>query len=789
MKKYLSFWVLSLMTLQSFAQINYGNDWYRANANRDFIKLIVDEDGLYRVSQQDLSTAGFDLSNVPAANLQLYYRGKEVPIYVSPSGNSFNFIEFYGFANDGEIDSIMYRDFDSGVHTANQQPDQRFSLFTDKSAYFLTWSNNPIGNRVFNAFDPTYQLYTKEPFVYYEAIKSYQPNTPETEYSFGGGGPYEPFLSLNSDYILGEGYIGPGFSVDDPTGPLVVNIPTPKHANTGRPATIKTRVFGRSKSPHILEVELNNEGIIIDSTIARTAVYLHTYEEVHNLQNSLPATSSLTFTAKRPGTDNNHVCWSSILYDRLPDMDGDSSMVISNWSNNSKTLLELDNTTGNDTIFVYDLVNNIRHIGLIQNGTARTIIFPFNNERKLYVSTDRAIKKPMIEGASLNKVFERQGAEFVIITHRDLAQSAEAYRNYRDTATIHDLNATVVYTDEIYDEFSYGSMTPWAIKRFCKFAIDNWQVTPKYFLLWGKGRYETRKFENSAIVPTYGYPATDYEFVSHFNQNSIEINPEASIGRVNVLNDSEGQAFLDKVNEYEHLGWEGWMKNGVFLGGGNTPGEQNEISLSFSGNITTFSDLPFGGKEFYFQKRSNDVVIDPATASYHDQISSGVGLIHFFGHSTSNILDISIRRPNEYNNFSRYPFMIAMGCYGGDFAGSDVSKSFGESWVTQANRGAIGYLANSSAGYLNPLKRFGTVLYQYMYKEMAGEPIGDIIRQAVFTYTDSLNGIQYRNHGKQLNLQGDPALTLFYPNRPDLEVNETSRFLHTRGLYGTGGFI
>ncbi len=774
MKKYTIFTALCLFVGSALAQFDYGNNWYIPRADQPFVKLVVEEDGLYRLSFNDLQQAGYDLSTVNPASLQIFHLGREVPIYVAGGGSNFSYIEFYGFANDGALDTMLYRDPVTGVVKGNLQPNRKFSLFTDKSAYFLTWTNNPIGQRLFNIFDPRYGTFSPEPHFIYEARKDYQPNTNESIYLFGGAGSYDTFYTLNSDYVTGEGYMGPGFSYNDANGPLRVSLSTPAAANTGRPVKVKTRVFGRSRTPHHLEVSLNSEGVIIDSVIARNEVYIHTYNREVSLQSALPEQATLSFEALRASVDNNNIAWSSITYDRLPDLKGDSFIKITAFENSRESFFEFDNAGGEDSVFVYDLKNRIRHVGIVDNGKARVVIFPQNSARNLYLSTDKGIKTPIIEEARFNKLHSRQGANYVVIAHRDLKASAEKFTQYRDTAKVIDLDAMLVYTDEIYDEFSYGVMTPWAIKRFCKYALDNWNVKPEYVMLWGKGRYEIRRFESNAIVPTFGYPATDYEFISHFKPNSVEINPEAAIGRVNIRNDEEGFDYLDKVDAYEHEGWAGWMKNGVFLGGGNNSAEQVAIEDAFNYYIDKFTRFPFGGSELYFQKRNNATVLDPSTASYHDQINSGVSMIHFFGHSTSNIIDISLRPPDQYNNFGRPVFMIAMGCYGGDFAGSDVSTSFGENWVTERNRGAIGYLANSSAGYLNPLKGYGRVLYDVMYGRMAGQPIGLVVKEALDTYTDSLQDIQYRNHGRQLNLQGDPALTLFYPVKPDLEINETS---------------
>jgi hypothetical protein len=777
MKKYSLIYIFLLL---SFSQIlgqpfDYGNDWYTSNTDREFIKLIVDRDGIYRVYAQDLLNAGYDLSTVNPRFLHLYYRGKEVPVFVGKQGGQMTFIEFFGKRNDGQIDSIMYRDPITGVHESNLQPNKRISLYSDESAYFLTWDNIPSGNRYFDEFDailPTNSV----PNFKYTALKEYLPGEPGSEYVRGGGGPYDSFYTLNSDYITGEGYLGVKFSYQSPT---TINVPTPAPANVGNPVEIKTRVFGRSNTQHILRVTMNGEtGAFLDTAYTNAEIYIRTYERSHTPQNPLTGTTDFTFFAEKANTDNNNLSWLSMTYDRLPDMNGDSTLRVDDWANpNGKSYFNFDNVAGEDSIFGYDFVNRVRYGGVINNSRGRIIIKSAPNVRDIFFTTDWGIKKPKIEAGQFNNLGDPdEGAEFVIISHRGLTSSAEAYANYRDTATVNPVSVKLVYTDEIYDEYGYGTITPWAIKRFCKDALDNWNEKPKYFFLWGKGKFLTRGAEEQTMVPTYGYPATDYEFVGHFDQFSNAIRPEAAIGRVNIYNDEEGMAYLNKVREYERTPWEAWMKEGVLLGGGGQPSEQNAISDAFSFFMSIFTERPFGGKAHYFQKRSSSVIIDPTSASYHDEISGGVSLIHFFGHSTQNIQDVSIKEPQEYNNFGRYPLMIAMGCFGGDFTVG--GSSFGERWVKEPSRGAIGYLGNSSAGYLIPLREYGKVAYRFLYRDMLGKPIGEAIQNNLFTYSDSLIGISYRNHGRQMNLQGDPAVIMYNTLKPDLEVNQTSVFFN-----------
>jgi hypothetical protein len=69
------------------------------------VDLLVDRDGLYRVTHEELAAAGFDFSRVPAAYIALLSRGQPVPVRVEPAAGSKRFgpggfVEFYGEALD-----------------------------------------------------------------------------------------------------------------------------------------------------------------------------------------------------------------------------------------------------------------------------------------------------------------------------------------------------------------------------------------------------------------------------------------------------------------------------------------------------------------------------------------------------------------------------------------------------------------------------------------------------------------------------------------------------------------
>ncbi|MFK7936327.1 MAG: hypothetical protein AB8G22_22625, partial [Saprospiraceae bacterium] len=142
----------------------YGNEWI--DFEESYFKISVAEDGIYRLTRDELDAAGIPTNAINAGNYQLFHLGQEVPLFVNEANNSTNYIEFYGKKNRAEIDRFLY-----------QNPDQqllnpKYSLFTDTSAYFLTWSDEE-GQRFGQATADFTNLPTAETTYIYEQDKLY----------------------------------------------------------------------------------------------------------------------------------------------------------------------------------------------------------------------------------------------------------------------------------------------------------------------------------------------------------------------------------------------------------------------------------------------------------------------------------------------------------------------------------------------------------------------------------------------------------------------------------------
>lgn len=767
-----------LLGLGQTTGFDYANAWY--NAGQPYVKILVWEDGIYRVDAAALSNAGFNVTPGSITNLQLIYRGQEQYLHVQTISGNLDYIEFFGMRNDGRVDSILYRDPYTKVHHPDLQPNKYLSLFSDTSAYFLTIGSQP-GLRYATFSDLNFGSYTPEPYFRYQSYEEFHPDNGQATWNYGGGAQYDIFHILNSYYITAEGYVGPEFYYNHPA---MRTISTRHAANVGNPSEFECRIYGRSSWQHIFRATVDGHVMIQDSI---SSIYVRTRERPYNFP--LNNTTSVLYEAlggQSLNVDNNNICYTMMTYDHLFNMDGQAEIKVSDWQKASNAYFNFTNSAAATGAVAYDLGTHTRCVGAGSGNTVQVVVPGSPQKRNLWVATTNAIRTPMVQQPHLANLSDPGGgASFVIITHRSLSASANAYKFYRDTCTVNPQTAKVVFTDEIYDEFGSGTVTPLAIKRFCKYALDNWVTKPHYFFLWGKGQYETRGRAHN-LVPTFGYPANDYDFVSDYDPYQVNIVPLASIGRVNVYDDADGMTYLEKVAEYEHTPWSPWMKEAVFLGGGNDTVEQKPIYEYLKRFKEVWESPPLGGHVNIYQKYNTGQITNSNMTSTQ-RINAGANIIHFFGHSSSNVYDVDIQEPSLYLNWGKYPMMVAFGCYGGNFTGE--TKSFGERFVSIADRGSIGYLANSTAGYLIPLGDFGRKLYPQAIDSSFGFSIGDQVRRTIRDYYLQWTDQVYTNHAKQMNLQGDPAVALYHPIKPDLEITSSGVFFTPSNFSAADSFF
>ena len=732
----------------------YGYTWHSQVPGRPWVALALAEEGWYAVTVSDLLAAGYDLSSASPGSLRLYYRGQEQPLHLRRDAlGNLAAIEFLGQPRDGAEEASMYFDPYSSQPDPTLAPHPDMSLFGDTAVYFLSWGGPGGGLRYETTLDTAYGQSLPVASLPVQVGLLPHPDSAVVSFVRGGGSSLDPFYTNNPDYGPGEGYSMRNFA---PGMSRTLSLATPYPA--AGVARLDLRLFGRSHTSHHPRLHLNGQ-TVLDSLIQPAIPQVAMYAFSLSLTDPLQSQNVLTFTSGMAAglTDNLEISQIKLAYLRQPIMAG-KKLKLHNWEMAQASYLRLTQTTGTDSIWAYDPLAQARYAGIITGDTAHLRLPGVSSPRALHLYTDAATRSPHIRPARLRPICHPDsGAQFVIIAPRALALSAEAYATYRDTNTVNPYASRVVYSEDIYDAFGYGSYGPQAIRRFVNCALDSWNTPPAFVLLWGKGGYQPRT-DPWTLMPTWGYPANDYALVSPLTTDSSRLRPRLPIGRLSITDDTEGLAYLDKVDAFEHGGWGPWRQRGLFLGGGATVGEQQAVSQTLLNLIDQFVQPPLQGQATYFQK--GNPALEPDSIGLVTILDSGQAVVVFLGQSTSNLTDVPLPLPSQLQNDTRTPLVFTFGDYSGDFS-IPSTQTLSERWISTSGGGAIAYLGATAWAYLSPMQAYSEGLFREMLQNQPGSRLGVAIRGHIHQYLDSLSGIQYQNHARLFHLHGDPALVIF----------------------------
>ncbi|HOO10773.1 MAG TPA: C25 family cysteine peptidase, partial [Cyclobacteriaceae bacterium] len=282
------------------------------------------------------------------------------------------------------------------------------------------------------------------------------------------------------------------------------------------------------------------------------------------------------------------------------------------------------------------------------------------------------------------------------------------------------------------------------------------------------------------LVPSAGMPGSDMAFTAGLNGTTDE--PDVPTGRITASTPVQVAAYLNKVKETEALGFkELWHKDVLHLSGGIQPLELPTFRQYLDGFGEGAEGPYYGGKVTTIGKREPNPV---ELINVSDEVNKGVNLITFFGHSSPNTIDIDIGFATDpvmgYHNSGKYPAFLINGCNAGVFFSN--STVFGEDWILAADKGARGFIAHSSYGFVNTLQNYTKLFYEVGFGDSTfiRKGIGDIQKEVARRYLDKYaSGISSMTQVQQMVLLGDPAVKLFGALKPDYEVNDNALYLES----------
>jgi hypothetical protein len=765
--------LLSCLFAVSLASQNRGNEWI--DYSQKYLKIKIWADGIYRIDSAVLANAvlatGNNLSMIDPRNFQIFHNGAEQYIWIEGENdgqfNAGDFIEFAGFRNTGEMDAELYNDPDSILNPY-------YSLFTDTSVFFLTWNNSTSNRRLNNQQDTSFSSYTlSSSFTNEEKFTGAHLYLP---------GYQDPSGMTDPEFLSGEGfyYYAGGYG-----SPQTFGLNTQFADFSGPPAEIRFRIGTHSNdynTPNDNDIRIQYFNTTFDSiydgygtgtytdTIASSA--LTSNMELFTVQN-INLNSSVS-------SGRFAVAWIRLRYAHLFNMEGRNLFrgTLKDDVTQSKSRVQLNNLAGSGTVRWYDLHNHKRTDGVFNGTHWEFLIDNGNGSEKPFIvcAESNVISVTSIIPAGSNGTFTDYtqfsgDSAFIIVSHARTESVATEYAQYR--SSVAGGNRAVVHANinELYDQFAWGiNYNPLAIRHFCGFLIDTFPSPPLHLFLFGKsieGSYSRYGYNANNLIPSFGYPASDNLLTHGLITN--EWAPAVATGRLAAQDSAQARWYLNKVIEYENNVPAEWMKNVLHFGGGTSPGEQSLFKYYLNGYKNTIIDTSFGGVVTSYFKTSSAPIQINQSDTLRDQIENGVSIMTFFGHASGTGFDQSIDDPANYNNFDRYPLLIANSCYAGDIHTTGISSS--EAFTLLDGKGTIGYIASVSLGVAPFLDVYTSSLYKGIGQVNYGRSIGENMQYAMRQSQLQAGTLQaMKVTALEMTLQGDPAVVINSFPKPDYAV-------------------
>ena len=413
--------------------------------------------------------------------------------------------------------------------------------------------------------------------------------------------------------------------------------------------------------------------------------------------------------------------------------------------------------------------------------------------RSYLVAGEERWKKPISVELDRSTNLRRagQGANYLVITHRDFLAAAERLAAWRAQDERHGtaLSSRVVDVADIYDEFSGGLVDPAAIRNFMKFAAENWDPAPLYVVLLGDGSYDYKNNSGTSPgnwIPPYqdGESTYDEWYVRVAGDDRI---PDMAIGRLTVQTAAEADLVVDKLIDYDSELEEGAWRSRVLLiaddlHNSDKPGEVESWFLwdaerMASGFLPARLDL----RKLYLAQFPLEGRLKPrARDEFLQRFNEGALIVTYLGHGNWQTLAheqmfVTSRDLGDVANGSRLPFMFMAASQVGPFD-DPVRSSMPEDLLKLPSGGVIGMISATRVGFHHSNMTLAYMFHDRMYRsEREAVPVGLGLMEAKqlvqISEIDRVNVQRY-------SLIGDPAMRLASPRyRVILVAPDTLRAL------------
>jgi len=751
-------------------------DQYWYDPQQNWLKLYLKNEGIYRVSYFDLvSVSSSFLQNVNVKKIRLFNDGEEIPV------------EVFDLDGDSVFNNNDYFHFVGKVITSS--PYCKLNIYNNSNLYWLTFNSSVDGKRFreidgyTSGWEKTFQQslmtvhYEKD--MLYERLgyadnlerdfwywgKASGINGKETE-AFAVKFPgFEEYYSDSNTVVVRANFHGlTAYSTVVPDHRAKILL-TGQFVNSVE--WDGQNLFNFEKSIDTRKINIFSENffqVVCDGLIVANSSYpgQSRSDEIR--------INWFEFDFWR----ENRVNGNYFHITSTPELFGKNRFSVWNWTtDNMQVYIPQRNEVIKNPFFTQ---NQYREVLFVDSSTTKTDYYCISQSNFLKVDSIKADSPSDLRN-------KNQGVDYLIITHKNFLSAAERLKQFRETnfpdTSIATPRIQITQIDDIYDEFSFGLLDPYAIQSYIKYAFENYSGTPiSYAVLLGDMSYDYRELfpqNRKNFIPSMPYHSHEYGLAASDNMfvavSGDDVAPDVAVGRLSCETLTEANNLIDKLISYPSDAGKIWRQNSLLVASGQDLNDElffgfNNASIDLERNYLTPNG--FGAKKvFRYPSRPEHLPFQGGGAEIRKGIDSGAVLISYYGHGGGYQWDLVFMNDDIYmlNNEGKLPFVSSVTCYTGHFDNQDV---FGEQFIKVPGKGAIAFWGSSGLTSFG----IGVDLNNRFFHEVFTKKNYIIGKAILNTKNYNVSSGPFADMIALATLLGDPLTELALPKKPDYSVAE-----------------
>lgn len=747
-------------------------------SNGSYAKITIENEGIYRLTAADLESAGIGTGVNDATSIKLFGTGG-LPLSETVSDNyTAGMVEqpiIVNTNNDGKIREIIFYASGASGFERNGSSFRRFLNYYSKNNTYLLTAGGAPGMRAIPATVPTEQPIIR-PTTYIARIFNEE----------------EIFNAFDS-HGFGSGTAWFGRRIDGATTFTTV-LP-----NLVREGSVYYRysIAHRNDSDGYCTVSEN--GVTLGKMYlpgCNTNNYIDAYSAYR--ADSMPATSisadgrsilKFAYSNSNITSSEAYFDWFEIHYPRECVANNGEIELFGNETLNGTAEYSINGF--GQQIYGFDVTD--RRNPQLQSNTSNTgglfvlkSAFVQGSPRRFYISSN--LKTPKIEKTEIaNLTTNFFNTDIIIITHKDLLESATKFKQYRESTG---LSACVVTVEQIYNEFAAGMPDIAAIRNYIGFALQNWDKKPRFVVLWGDGHYDFKGIQalQTNYIPTHQqititkdnstqpYDGTQTIAGDDFFARAVgdDKKVDIAIGRLPITSPEVGLSFVDKIKLYESNPEPGeWQQTVTLIADDGKTGKEyvnDGTEHSRNSEVISSEAIPkyiiqrkiymaeYAVENLPSGRRKPDV-----TRDYLNMANNRGNLImNYIGHGSPRVWahELIFERETtvpQFLNLKKLFFLTAPTCDFGRF--DDPNRNSGaEDLLFSKIGGSIGVFAATRPVYSSPNLNITLALFKQLFARKDGKY--NRLGEAIYEVKQTL----FEDNDQKFVLLADPTMRLLLPD-------------------------